>query len=121
MAPVLSTLVTTLVCLTPLTAGFPKLTEDAATQLKVLEEALPYERRQVAFDPQAQFVSTTGKHAWRAPRFDSGEQRGPCPGLNALSNHGYLPRSGVTPWTTIAKMTNEGEETLDLAPSGGTN
>lgn len=24
-----------------------------------------------------------------------GDVRGPCPGLNALSNHGYLPHNGV--------------------------
>lgn len=36
-----------------------------------------------------------GGHAWQAPDFDAGAQRGPCPGLNALANHGYIDRSGV--------------------------
>ncbi|KAL4810251.1 hypothetical protein BDV18DRAFT_166679 [Aspergillus unguis] len=40
-------------------------------------------------------VEVTGKHEFQAPDFDSGDQRGPCPGLNALANHGYIPRSGV--------------------------
>lgn len=44
------------------------------------------------FDPKAQFVSTTGTHAWVAP--GSGDDRGECPGLNALANHGYLPHNG---------------------------
>nr|XP_018918017.1 PREDICTED: aromatic peroxygenase-like [Bemisia tabaci] len=38
-------------------------------------------------------ISVDGVHEWRAPGpFD---ERGPCPGLNALANHGYIPRSGV--------------------------
>ncbi|KAF7366030.1 HEME-HALOPEROXIDASE domain-containing protein [Mycena venus] len=31
-------------------------------------------------------------HAWIAPT--STDSRSPCPGLNTLANHGYLPRSG---------------------------
>nr|XP_018909010.1 PREDICTED: aromatic peroxygenase-like [Bemisia tabaci] len=38
-------------------------------------------------------ISTTGDHAWMAP--GPNDQRGPCPALNALANHGYLPRDGV--------------------------
>lgn len=29
------------------------------------------------------------------PDYDAGDVRGPCPGLNTLANHGYLPRNGV--------------------------
>ena len=29
---------------------------------------------------------------WRRP--DRDDLRGPCPGLNALANHGFLPRDG---------------------------
>ncbi|KAF9443253.1 aromatic peroxygenase precursor [Macrolepiota fuliginosa MF-IS2] len=32
-------------------------------------------------------------HPWKAPGPD--DIRGPCPGLNTLANHGYLPRSGI--------------------------
>jgi len=45
-------------------------------------------KRQLPFDSTTQHVSTTGQHAWVAPNFDLGDQRGPCPGLNALANHG---------------------------------
>lgn len=45
-------------------------------------------KRQLAFDPKTQYVSTTGQHAWVAPNSALGDQRGPCPGLNALANHG---------------------------------
>jgi hypothetical protein len=37
----------------------------------------------------------SGVHAFQPPNFEAGDQRGPCPGLNALANHGYIPRKGV--------------------------
>lgn len=40
-------------------------------------------------------VSVTGIHAFLAPDFAAGDQRGPCPGLNALANHGYIPHNGI--------------------------
>jgi hypothetical protein len=40
------------------------------------------------FDPASQLVSTSGEHAWIAP--GPGDIRGPCAGLNAAANHGYL-------------------------------
>ncbi|KAK3723437.1 hypothetical protein LTR37_001689 [Vermiconidia calcicola] len=46
------------------------------------------------FNAQEQLVSTSGQHAYASPK--AGEIRGPCPGLNAAANHGYLSRSGVT-------------------------
>ena len=36
-----------------------------------------------------QLIDVTGKYAWVAP--GPGDIRGPCPGLNALANHGYFP------------------------------
>lgn len=45
------------------------------------------------FDAEDQFVSIDGEYAYAAPAED--QIRGPCPGLNAAANHGYLPRSGV--------------------------
>lgn len=33
------------------------------------------------------------EHPWIAP--GPGDIRGPCPGLNTLANHGYLPRNGI--------------------------
>ena len=47
----------------------------------------------VTFDPADQLVSVTSEHAYASPAPD--EIRGPCPGLNAAANHGYLPRSGI--------------------------
>lgn len=61
-------------------------------------------KRQTSFDPASQLVSTTGDYAWVAP--GAGDQRGPCPGLNALANHGYLPHSGVADIPTIISAVN---------------
>jgi len=45
------------------------------------------------FDEKDQRVSVSGEHQWIAP--GPGDIRGPCPGLNAAANHGYLPRNGI--------------------------
>ncbi|THV02059.1 hypothetical protein K435DRAFT_717657 [Dendrothele bispora CBS 962.96] len=39
-------------------------------------------------------IDVSGEHEFRMPQ--KGDRRGPCPGLNALANHGYLPHSGIT-------------------------
>ncbi|KAJ7744636.1 Chloroperoxidase [Mycena metata] len=36
--------------------------------------------------------SSSSNHVWIAPK--ATDLRSPCPGLNTLANHGYLPRSG---------------------------
>ncbi|KAJ6477034.1 Chloroperoxidase [Mycena sanguinolenta] len=38
-------------------------------------------------------VSSYDSHEWIAPT--ASDVRSPCPGLNTLANHGYLPRSGM--------------------------
>ena len=67
-------------------------------------------KRQTTFDPTSQHVSTSGKYAWVAP--GSGDQRGPCPGLNALANHGYLPKNGYADIPTIISAVNTGKSNL---------
>lgn len=52
------------------------------------------EKRQQQFDPVRQKIDITGNHIFKAPGVN--DLRGPCPGLNALANHGYIQRSGVT-------------------------
>ncbi|KAF2729108.1 oxidase [Polyplosphaeria fusca] len=52
-------------------------------------------------------IDVSGKHAFQPPNFAAGDQRGPCPGLNALANHGYLPRDGVVNMVEIMAATNE--------------
>ncbi|KAI4131366.1 MAG: hypothetical protein LQ338_001251 [Usnochroma carphineum] len=65
------------------------------------------EKRAVGFDPVAQHVSTTGQYAFVPPNIAAGDKRGPCPGLNALANHGYLPHNGIAPSTTIIQAVNQ--------------
>ncbi|TVY73471.1 Aromatic peroxygenase [Lachnellula suecica] len=45
------------------------------------------------FDAADQLVSVTGQNAYQSPA--ASDIRGPCPGLNAAANHGYLPRNGI--------------------------
>ncbi|KAK1230007.1 hypothetical protein PQX77_006918 [Marasmius sp. AFHP31] len=45
------------------------------------------------FDPHTQRIDVGGQHEFVPP--GHGDIRGPCPGLNALANHNYLPHSGV--------------------------
>jgi hypothetical protein len=51
-------------------------------------------------------IDITGKHAFKAPR--GNDQRGPCPGLNALANHGYISRDGVTSFAEVVTAINQG-------------
>jgi len=46
------------------------------------------------------------QHKYKAP--GKGDQRGPCPGLNALANHGYLPHNGVATPAQIVTAVQEG-------------
>lgn len=54
-----------------------------------------------SFNATAQLIDVTGDHAWAAPT--AGQIRGPCAGLNAAANHGYLPRSGIATADSIAQ------------------
>jgi len=64
-------------------------------------------KKRATFNAQQQKVNVDGEHAWKAPDIAGGDQRGPCPGLNALANHNYLPRNGVADMATIIRATNE--------------
>ncbi|CAH0385205.1 unnamed protein product [Bemisia tabaci] len=45
------------------------------------------------FNAKAQHVDVSGKHAFMPP--GPTDIRGPCPGLNAMANHNYIPRNGI--------------------------
>ena len=61
------------------------------------------------FNAKEQFISTSGVHKFVPPNFAAGDQRGPCPGLNALANHGYLPHNGVATIAQYTEATNKGK------------
>ena len=65
-------------------------------------EARSLEKR-VGFNAAQQYVSTTGNHAFVAP--GPSDLRGPCPGLNAMANHGYIPHNGVATITQFIQGT----------------
>lgn len=62
------------------------------------------------FDASKQYVSTTGAHAYVAPK--STDLRGPCPGLNAMANHGYIPHNGVATISQFIQGTYDGTSLL---------
>ncbi|KLO85118.1 uncharacterized protein FFB20_12123 [Fusarium fujikuroi] len=60
-------------------------------------------------------------HPFKAPV--KTDQRGPCPGLNTLANHGYIPRNGIATIGQIqagtAKLFNMGADLSALLAVGG--
>ncbi|CUA73371.1 hypothetical protein RSOLAG22IIIB_10762 [Rhizoctonia solani] len=57
------------------------------------------------FDPVKQKIDVTGQYAFQPPT--ATDKRGPCPALNALANHGYLPHNGVTNFSQAAYAVNK--------------
>ncbi|KJA15661.1 hypothetical protein HYPSUDRAFT_48125 [Hypholoma sublateritium FD-334 SS-4] len=56
-------------------------------------------------DPSAKLVNDPA-HPFIAP--GPNDIRGPCPGLNTLANHGYLPRNGIASPSEIVSAAQEG-------------
>ncbi|KAK4498174.1 hypothetical protein PRZ48_010831 [Zasmidium cellare] len=63
------------------------------------------------FDADLQRVSNSGANRFIAP--GRNDARGPCPGLNALANHAYLPRNGVA---TIPQFQYATNKVFGMAP-----
>ncbi|KAF2091307.1 Cloroperoxidase [Saccharata proteae CBS 121410] len=57
------------------------------------------------FNAAEQLVDVSGDHAFVPP--GPTDQRGPCPGLNALANHNYLPHNGVATIDQYISATNQ--------------
>lgn len=54
----------------------------------------PYMANEAAYPYQPnQPIDVSGAHAYQSP--GPNDQRGPCPGFNALANHGFVNRSGI--------------------------
>lgn len=86
----------------------------SAVERKMLGDAAAYKKRgdaslekRVGFEPLLQYVSNTGEHQFVAPDL-SKDSRGPCPGLNAMANHGYLPHNGVATIQQFMSATYQG-------------
>ena len=68
----------------------------------------------VNFNAADQFVDVRPgtTHQFIAP--GSGDRRGPCPGLNAAANHGFLPRNGLPTITQSTKVSQTSKDTQEL-------
>jgi Peroxidase, family 2 len=95
-----------------------KAERDAATAAKIESAVAAHRanRRAPIFSASAQYVATSGQYAFVPPsnvNTETGDQRGPCPGLNAMANHNYLPHDGVATIQEFIDGTYEGM--FDLA------
>ncbi|KAH9880574.1 hypothetical protein IAQ61_000867 [Plenodomus lingam] len=50
-------------------------------------------------------IDCSGKHAFVPPQ--GNDQRGPCPGLNALANHNYISHNGITSFAEVVAAINK--------------
>ena len=82
---------TILLSLTSCTLAYPFMGVPGAPR-HYQEWSQEKDKRQLGFNAQAQAIDVSGSHAFLPP--GAGDLRGPCPGLNALANHGYLPHNG---------------------------
>ncbi|KAI1865624.1 hypothetical protein JX265_007947 [Neoarthrinium moseri] len=96
----------------PTADNFAKLAErgfidssDISPQ-KLHDSLLRIKEKRLLFDPLTYPIDVSGDHAFQPPNFRKGDQRGPCPGLNALANHGYIPRDGVVGFLDLIESVN---------------
>ncbi|KAF9444958.1 Cloroperoxidase [Macrolepiota fuliginosa MF-IS2] len=98
--------------LVPTATAFPAYSSLAGLAREELDKILPtLEFKQPAPPPGP--LNDTGvklindaAHPWKAP--GPNDIRGPCPGLNTLANHGYLPRNGIASPAQIIAAIQEG-------------
>lgn len=105
-----ATLVT--VCLFPSAQSFPTLTSSNVASLapedlkQALEIVKLYRKEKRFIIDLSKPIDISGKHAFKAP--GKGDQRGPCPGLNVLANHGYISHNGITSYAEVVTAINQG-------------
>jgi len=107
-------LIVALVAVSGSTSAFPSIALEAA-QLAGRDASISqqeaHEKRVngilPGFNAGAQRIDVSGKHAFVPPNFKKGDLRGPCPGLNALANHNYLPHNGFATIDQFVSATNE--------------
>ncbi|KAI0460596.1 Chloroperoxidase [Xylaria acuta] len=73
---------------------------------ELTEHLVRLKEKRLSFDPLTVPIDVSGKHAFKAPDFRNGDLRGPCPGLNALANHGYIPHDGIVGLTDVLEPAN---------------
>lgn len=63
--------------------------------------------RAPGFNSSQQYVSNQGAHKFVPP--GKGDLRGPCPGLNAMANHNYIPHNGIATISQFVQGTYDGQ------------
>ncbi|KAF2148326.1 Cloroperoxidase [Myriangium duriaei CBS 260.36] len=66
---------------------------------------IPFVYEAAPFNASQQYISNQGQYKFVAP--GPTDQRGPCPGLNAMANHGYLPHDGIATIPEFISSTNK--------------
>jgi len=79
--------------------------EELAAIIPRLQVAPPEDPPGPLNDTSAKLVNDPA-HPWIAP--GPGDMRGPCPGLNTLASHGYLPRNGIATPAQVINAVQEG-------------
>ncbi|KAF5352359.1 hypothetical protein D9756_005988 [Leucocoprinus leucothites] len=104
--------VTLALALTSPIAAFPAYGSLAGLSGEELDRIIPTlkYRRSEGPPPQMEFNGTKlvndEDHPWQPAQ--EGDMRGPCPGLNTLASHGYLPRNGIATPEQIIIAVQEG-------------
>ncbi|KAJ3505383.1 heme-thiolate peroxidase [Agrocybe chaxingu] len=92
--------------------AFPSHASLAGLSEQELDEIIPTLEIREPAQPPGPPEDTSAKlvndkdHPWKPLR--PGDIRGPCPGLNTLASHGYLPRNGVATPAQIINAVQEG-------------
>ncbi|KXN81291.1 Aromatic peroxygenase [Leucoagaricus sp. SymC.cos] len=94
------------------TAAFPSYGSLAGLPREELDKILPTLQARTPGNPPPplEFNGTKlvndPQHPWQPLK--DGDIRGPCPGLNTLASHGYLPRNGIASPVQIINAVQEG-------------
>ncbi|KAF9480745.1 Cloroperoxidase [Pholiota conissans] len=92
--------------------SFPTYGSLAGLSAAEIREIMPTLHRRAVEPPPGPMKDTSAKlvfdpaHPFIAPK--STDIRGPCPGLNTLASHGYLPRNGIATPAQIVNAVQEG-------------
>ncbi|QSZ29634.1 hypothetical protein DSL72_004150 [Monilinia vaccinii-corymbosi] len=82
---------------------------DIASLAKAEHERRRAKRSFPGFNASAQIIDVSGAHAFIPP--GPNDLRGPCPGLNALANHNFLPHNG---FATLAQLESATEQVFGM-------
>lgn len=94
------------------TVAFPSYGSLAGLSEAELDRIIPLLEPRNAGPPPGPLKNTSTKlvndkkHPWKPLRY--GDIRGPCPGLNTLASHGWLPRDGIATPAQIVNAVQEG-------------